>query len=82
MCDLPYAPPLAPPSHLFSQGPAQYFESKGDSEREVAEGEKGFALFGFVVTLGMFFGYLYYQWKLSLDSNDDVGPPARSAPPF
>jgi hypothetical protein len=39
---------------------------------EVAKGEKNFALAGLFVTIGLFLGYLYYQWKLSLSEGDEV----------
>ncbi len=39
---------------------------------QVAASEKTFALVGLFVTLGMFFGYLYYQYLLSISKDDEV----------
>jgi hypothetical protein len=48
------------------------WQSIGDSEVEVARGERWFALAGLLVTLGLFTGYLLYQWLQSLEENDEV----------
>jgi Ca2+/Na+ antiporter len=59
-------------SYIILQGPAQYFEAQHEDKAEVAKGEKTFALIGLFITIFLFLGYLYYQWKLSLDDNDEV----------
>jgi len=43
----------------------------------VAASEKTFALVGLFVTLGMFFGYLYYQYLLSISKDDEVADKVR-----
>jgi len=43
----------------------------------VAASEKMFALVGLFVTLGMFCGYLYYQYLLSLGEKDEVADKVR-----
>jgi len=59
-------------SYIILQGPAQYYESKHENKSEVAKGEKTFALVGLFITIFLFLGYLFYQWKLSLSDNDEV----------
>lgn len=38
----------------------------------MAKGEKNFALAGLFITIFLFFGYIYYQWQLSLSDGDEV----------
>jgi len=56
--------------------PSWFVDYQGEDLAEVAAGEKNFALVGLVVTLFFFFGYLFYQWKLS-PSDDSEGTEKR-----
>jgi len=73
-----YVMMLTATSYILLQGPAQYFEAQHQTTAEVAASEKTFALVGLFVTLAMFFGYLYYQYLLSLGENDEVAEKVRT----
>uniref|UniRef100_A0A7S2SXU0 EF-hand domain-containing protein n=1 Tax=Rhizochromulina marina TaxID=1034831 RepID=A0A7S2SXU0_9STRA len=66
-------------SYIILQGPAVYFKSKGKDTDQVAQGQKSFALGGLILCLVFFFGYLYYQWRLSLNADNEVAEQRHAA---